>query len=109
MAWSKHLVVGAAVIFLALPGGAQGAGDRAAFESDIAEIAQGLSRPNPIAFLVGVGDFYCQMKRDRGGGPLDVQVAMGEFHRAHPEALRSSDDVAAQTAAMASAAKLLCP
>jgi hypothetical protein len=76
---------------------------------EIAQIAQGLSRPNPIAFLVGLGDWYCEMKRERGGGPLDVQIAIGEFHRQHPESLRSADDVAAQDTAMDAAARLLCP
>ena len=109
MALLKRLFVGAAVVFLTLPGSARSAGDRAAFEVEIAKIAQGLSRPNPITFLVGLGDLYCQMKRERGGRPLDVQVAIGEFHRAHPESLRSADDIMAQDFAMASAAKLLCP
>ena len=109
MASLKQLLVSVTVIFLAWPGSAWSAGDRAAFEALIAEVAGRMPRPNAIAFFIGLGDVYCQMKRDRGGGSLDVQVAIGAYHRAHPESLRSADDTIMQDVAMNEAAKLLCP
>ncbi len=109
MALSMRWGVVAVIVFLALHGSARSAGDRVAFEVEMADIAKGLSRPNALAFLVSLGDWYCQMKRERGGGPLDVQVAIARFHREHPESLRSADDTSAQDVAMAEAARLLCP
>lgn len=109
MLLSKHLFISLIVIIVALSGKAWSAGDRAMFEADIAKIAQGLSRPNAIAFLAGLGELYCKVKKERGGGPLDVQIPIAEFHREHPESLRSADDTIAQDEAMNAARIYLCP
>jgi hypothetical protein len=108
---SPHLLTGALAL-LCLTHAAR-AGDRAAFENSIADLTRGQPispRPNELSFLVGIGDAYCQMKQAGGGGPLDIQVAMGRLHQSYPETRpMSADEAAAQNAAAQEASKLLCP
>jgi len=85
------------------------AADRAAFERSMNEIASAVHHPNPVAYLVGIGDFYCRMKLERGGGPLDIQTASAELHRSRSDSGGSADQAAAEDAALNEANKLLCP
>ena len=50
------------------------------------------------------------MKQARGGGPLEVDVALRDLNRAHPNTNPvSSEDFSYQRAAAQEAAKFLCP
>jgi hypothetical protein len=83
--------------------------DRAAFEQAVAVLASELSIPKPIAHLVSVGEFYCEMKKAAGEKPPTVFAAYVEYRKSHSAETPDHDIVVTERAAMDEAGKLLCP
>jgi len=108
---SKAAAVSFAVISLIASGtsAALAKADRAAFEQAVATLASEVNIPKPIAHLVSVGEFYCEMKRAAKEKPPSTFAAYAEYRRSHNTETPDHDTVVSERAAMDEAGKHLCP
>ncbi len=82
--------------------------DRAAFTQSIAVLASEISIPKPIAHLVTVGEFYCEMKKAAGKAP-NIYAAYAEYRKSHSSETPDHDLLVTERAAMDEASRSLCP
>lgn len=83
--------------------------DRVAFEQAVAALASEVNIPKPIAHLVSVGEFYCELKKAAKEKPPTVLAAYVEYRKSHSAETPDHDTVVSERAAMDEAGKLLCP
>jgi hypothetical protein len=83
--------------------------DRVAFEQAVATLASEVNIPKPIAHLVSVGEFYCELKKAAKEKPPTVLAAYVEYRKSHSAETPDHDTVVSERAAMDEAGKFLCP
>jgi hypothetical protein len=109
---SKSIAVSFAAISLIVSGTSAVAAkvaDRSAFEQAVAALASEVSTPKPIAHLVSVGEYYCELKRSAKDKPPTILVAYVEYRKSHSAETPDHDLVITERAAMEEAGKSLCP
>lgn len=84
--------------------------DQATFLSSIQSLARSTRPASDPAFLVGIGQIFCQMRVVVTDEPLRPEMVLAVLHQKHPDTQpKSNAEREAQRKAMVLAATFLCP